>query len=651
MSPQVELIRFGALCTVMIIFVGSVMSYRPTVNTSVIAYDCTDTEALVGTYDLTAIEDCTPIEQPVATKESYVTVLQTKKYQTVHVLSCKIVYTRLITHCGMHGHSSMVNNGLGESLHLIGREACRNVHESKSLTFHNALITDLKIGENRRYLTLAGSLGNTCKGGQYSDSSGTYNQVVVQATVVISLYESTGDAVLNEDSIVISGSGIRCPLEPGYCVDGLQGELVWSPVRTRNCAQEEVETLYRGDASITTTDNGGKVLVVRGQQSAFALRLLGKSALCNHVVWTTEHGRVLVHEGAEVGWAPTGLVGAKNVDLQQHMGSKFLFVSHMIFRNVEELARDFSFHECQNRRMIYENKLLLARKNPEAVTHLTGERGVYGRVQGEVLYVIQCKPVPVHFRFTSKCYEEIPITYEDKAVFLSPVTHIVAPAGTEVACKGLLPPRFLIGDEWYVRTPELVRVSPPTRLDPNRPLHWVYTPLLGVSAGGLYSPQQLEMLQKEMMFPVVRDAINNEVARRITGTGGETLRTRNLWSASDLTDLSDSIASKISLFFALFGHYASIIIAFYLLYKLGVYLFGVATNCKMLLGVGGPWRRFLYALVDPCTVWYVMRSKEKSAVESAPPRIELDNVDLESGRGTTGAKGPFGEAQRMLNQQ
>lgn len=74
-----------------------------------------------------------------------------------------------------------------------------------------------------------------------------------------------------------------------------------------------------------------------------------------------------------------------------------------------------------------------------------------------------------------------------------------------------------------------------------------------------------------MMFPAVLDAGTTSIVRKVTQTGGNTFDPTSLWSQNEVNSFAQDVARRISWFFAIFGHYASIAIGLYVSWKLGVY--------------------------------------------------------------------------------
>lgn len=159
-----------------------ILSINLTVR-ALIGFDCGSRHLNVTTVSLLGTGDCNIDNHTPNATEVYIQLLQLSTYNYAEVIQCKVEVSRTIYHCGMHSHVSIVNNGQTEYLMEIGYTRCLRMFNDGSLTLGNGNVVD-GIKPNRttsRSVTLAGTVRNdgSCKGTQYSDPYGTWDDVVV----------------------------------------------------------------------------------------------------------------------------------------------------------------------------------------------------------------------------------------------------------------------------------------------------------------------------------------------------------------------------------------------------------------------------------------------------------------------------------------
>ena len=81
---------------------------------------------------------------------------------------------------------------------------------------------------------------------------------------------------------------------------------------------------------------------------------------------------------------------------------------------------------CENRRLIYENRLhIFSTLPPGRPGLLSRSPPVFGMVMGELIYLIKCKTVDVQLRPTETCFADIPVTFRGNDLCLDPSTKIL----------------------------------------------------------------------------------------------------------------------------------------------------------------------------------------------------------------------------------
>lgn len=623
------MILFVWLVFTKILWIQSQTAIEPT---TLIGFDCSSPTANYTPVDLTSINECQGSDVQITETIVDIQVLQSRIYRPVHVQSCLIHLTRLVYHCGMHSHVSIKENMIYSGISVIGSSRCIEIHRTHSFTDRGTRVDDIQANSSTTVtLTIAGSIdtNGNCKNAQkYQDAGGTYDNVVVTGQLTITISDYTALAEIKQKKLIIQRLGISCKATDQYCFDYNYGELVWTYLDQNVCDKNTVDVLYEGKGVIGSINGKDKVLVVKSNDYAFAVKIMSDTILCNIDVWKTEHDRIFIAEKGHLGYKfEKGSIITSNIDLTSYINTKFSYLVHHFQTNLQQLYKVIQLRECETRKMVLEHRLILANGSPDKVGALIEGNGVYGRILGESLYIIKCTPVGVSLRYDSKCYQEIPVTYMNTTMFLTPVTRLLIDKAQEVPCRSLIHPRFRIGGNWYIRTPDLMKVNSPNKLDPNdERLVWEFQPLIGISTGGLYSQEQIRSLQRDMMFPAIREAIQTAIVRKITHTGGDTFDPSSLWSSDQLTTLSNTIASKISWIFGIFGHYASIFIGVYMIWKLSTYLLGVIINCKILKNYNIQSCCLWASLIDSLTTLITIHKQYSSSKDSTTlTSIQVDD--------------------------
>jgi hypothetical protein len=206
----------------------------------------------VTTISLNSIGDCNI--QPVTTEnqETYIQLLQLSEFEFTSVMQCKVQITRVILYCGMHSHTSVVHNGLAEYLHETSAQKCARMHQDDTFSLGpGTFIAGLKDNTTTTNpLVLARKLTNdgNCRGAQYVDPYGSWEAVVVQATIKISLKSGIVPVRIGANTILLK-SGTVCTFKEGNCLDAEDGYTYWQPQPPSPCKFDQYDVLYEGIAT------------------------------------------------------------------------------------------------------------------------------------------------------------------------------------------------------------------------------------------------------------------------------------------------------------------------------------------------------------------------------------------------------------------
>ncbi|KAG5868778.1 hypothetical protein JTB14_024596 [Gonioctena quinquepunctata] len=100
---------------------------------SMIAYDCDDKDSEISAVSIRDVAECPEINTAYYSESGIVKVIQRDEISLQHVWTCLIEVTRLISHCDMHSHSSVVAGGIMNYIYRVGAEECRSIHRYRTL--------------------------------------------------------------------------------------------------------------------------------------------------------------------------------------------------------------------------------------------------------------------------------------------------------------------------------------------------------------------------------------------------------------------------------------------------------------------------------------------------------------------------------------
>lgn len=496
----------------------------PTLVYSLIGYDCGARSLNITTLSLLDVEDCEMPTHHLNITKRYVQLLQLNTFTDTRVIQCKLEVHRTVYYCGMHSHVSIMEHGENEYIYEMSREKCKAVHETGILRFDNQMISGLRVNQTTTHaLTYAGSINNDgkCGGTTYTDPFGSWDNVVVQGTLKITLKDHVATVDLKRNKIQLR-SGTRCTLTDGYCIDIEGGYTFWDVVPVDTCKFNDYGLLYEGLSNKIydpTPNFEQTVYSLSTDDVTFALIAKSKINVCGYEVYRTEHPKLFIFETIKgVSFVNRKRVSIDNLDIFAYINSKFVFVEKHIKNQINRLYEDVVAERCKQERQILKNALSIASQSPDQFAYdLMKGPGYMAINSGEVIHVIKCIPVEVRVRHDDKCYEELAVIKNNRTMFMMPKTHVLKKQGTQIECNGLLPNYFKIDGIWYKILPKLTDAKDPTTLHPSAKSSWKYNDPASLATSGIYTEKDLDQLRDRIMFPVEQASLLNDVAREMHG--------------------------------------------------------------------------------------------------------------------------------------
>lgn len=490
-----------------------------------IGYDCRGEGLNITSLSLTEMAECQMENLEPTSEQINLQLLQLNEFDHTSVIQCRIEIDRTIYHCGMHSHISAVHNGRREYIRETSAETCKKLHETGTVFLgNNALLTDLKINATAYHaITFAGTLGvdGTCTGTQFSDPYGTWDNVVVQASIKITLREFQGTIARKSNDIILP-SGTRCKASRGNCLDSDGSETYWLLLPVDHCHFGHYDLLYDGIAYKLTTKTGQDapvIYTVTTKETTFALTKASDTNLCGYNIINTEHPKLFLLEvNKGQSFKTRSQISVNNLDIFTYVNSKFVYVEKHMKTQLTQLYRDIMQQKCALEKQVLENALSLSSIAPDEMAfRLMRSPGYTAITAGEVIYIAKCIPVQCRVRQTKNCYNELPVSHGNNSYYLSPRSRILLKSGTARDCSDVLPPMYQIHGTWFRMMPRPTEAVPPPVIQPLTKPEWKYVSPANLATSGIYSAEDLERLQNHLMFPVERPSMLNTLAQGAMG--------------------------------------------------------------------------------------------------------------------------------------
>ncbi|CAH1996869.1 unnamed protein product [Acanthoscelides obtectus] len=556
----------------------------------IIAYDCKDDSVELTKVSLLNVKPCLDPRKAEETKPWDIQLVQKRQYVGVHVYTCLITVQQTIQHCGMHSHSSTVAGGLGKYVLDLSDSECRKAQRFQHLDLRAigaGMVSQLtKNGTTEISTTLQGQLDTEgrCEGVTFTVGEVVYKNVVVSGAITIKLsdYDTVANVELNTIHL---RSGTICPFNDGACFDDLSGIALWESHYEDQCTNKGVDVLYEGNATLLTLRKDPQIqyVIVETDDTVFALKLTKPEDLCHQHAWQTEQNRLLVIFRDSIGfYFRKSTKIAQNTDMMAHVLSKLLYLEIAVKRYMADIVYDAIVKRCQLREKILQNRITMALQAPDLIGNLIKETtGYVGRVMGEVLYIAKCKPIVVEIRKSQKCYQELPVTYNNETWYRMPISHILVQHGKEVDCQPLLPANFQLEGTWIEISPALKRTSSVMELDANEEKDTItLTKISPISSHGLYTKEEMDTFQQALLFPNEREAVANEMARRLAGRKNTTNRyyMPGLFTREEFKNIAITAAEHVWGFLSRMGNIFSVCAFLYTMLCIASYVASVIAN-------------------------------------------------------------------------
>jgi hypothetical protein len=555
------------------------------------AFDCSKPSIVdqISLLDIEACPDATPTIIRNTTQRYH--VYQEVVTSQTMVTECRIQIAELILHCGMHHHSSLAQMQLIPEDLIPTTAQCLQAKQYGLIALNERL--SIAAAMNKTTVTkifLAGRIqGNgNCQGGTVMIRGEEFSGMVHFREYRVTITEYLAQFDSQTQSMLTNGYGF-CKLTASHCNTGQSLLLYSAPTNTCNLmflktadfyeisGQRLLPSPFGNASSVLQTDTlrenpelQDTPVVLMTKAASDVLRFIRRTETirCSSTVYSTNYDHFYVAK--DLVTAAKSMIQTTEIRLDQFLTNKMDYLYHSHLALIQDLYRDEVNRECETRREILRTQLAFAASNPDGATALlSNEKGIFGRVTGEALFIFKCLPVDVTPRDALECTKQMAVTYEGKDVFVEPITRIITALSTPMACSAITPQRYRLAPNVWVAIPQRTRVETPRSLSViQSPKELIFQSLDDMSKQGIYTPADIEKARKHLFFPQVRSRVITEIVHRTTSDLDSIPSYDRLITPEHFRKAAQSYFSQLWARFMIFGQLASGLIGMWIIIAL-----------------------------------------------------------------------------------
>lgn len=600
---------------------------------ALIAYDCTAPNVNVTEIDTVHVVGCEDEDDQSTERNVRIQLLQLNEELKTEVTTCLVSISRIVSYCGMHSHTSSVAGGYAEYILELREQACNLLYDTGSMRLTSVISLNGLDREalNVRSVVLAGTVNvdGTCKGAPYADQYGTWDNVIVQASVKVKATRYLA-MVNTKTDVVHLRNNVKCTWSKGTCVDGVEGEAYWKSISIDGCSQDNFAVLYEGSAveiHQNRSDRGYTdryMYLVESGEKIFALERGAPYPDCPFNIWRTEHPRLLLAFASDAGFYVKRQVSVNAAyDLMLYINAKFVYMTRVYEKNFRAIASAITKERCLTQKSDLRVQLSLASSSPAEFAYLyTGEPGFTATVIGEVIYLTKCPAVQVTLRPVTSCYNELPVTASNRSLFMLPRSHVLTRYGTETLCNPLLVAKYFVAGSWIssgrdvheVRGPDVTRVIGSSLYEYRAPK--------SVALGGIYSAAEVSNMIDQLMFGAERQAAFSRLAGKVMNhpISSSGLDMSQLVPPDQLERVAESVLKRAWNRVMMFGSLVSSLLGLWFIIKCSLWIIESVSNLKILHDLFGWSFKLIYSISTALTTLLVHNRVRENVTDYARTR-------------------------------
>ena len=198
-------------------------------------------------------------------------------------------------------------------------------------------------------------------------------------------------------------------------------------------------------------------------------------------------------------------IDSRNLQCDIHLGAKLDYILHRTNLNFHASQVKMIQNQCELEGTQLLTIFAMALENTRVAGYiLTGNRSMFFDTEGIVAWLYHCPKIRSTLRVMDKCYDKIPIFWENRVHFVDPITRQTFPSANEFSCQHATQNLFQFDldndDSWYNLIPHPVVHNKPIVFSPtslSRPsLHVPYSS----NIARLHTRKQLSQFWNDVKF-------------------------------------------------------------------------------------------------------------------------------------------------------
>ena len=229
-------------------------------------------------------------------------------------------------------------------------------------------------------------------------------------------------------------------------------------------------------------------------------------------------------------------IDSRNLQFEVHLGAKFDYILLRTNLNVHVSQVNLTQNQCELERTQMITILTMTLENTRLVGYLlTGNRSTFLHTNGSLAWLYHYPKVRSTLRVMEKCYDKIPISYENGVHFVDPITRQTFPSAIEISCQHATQNLFQLdmdnSDSWYNFIPHPVVHNKPlifSLTGLSRPsLHVPYS----FNIAGLCTRKQLSHFWNDVKFGYYSKIVLKETTRELVNQNTDSYQVANDYSS------------------------------------------------------------------------------------------------------------------------